>query len=170
MISILGTVFALLLLFSGSMTTAGEAITLPLADDWAAEATQARQSGIPIMVVFSADHCFYCERMKAEVLTPQLQQGLFKNRVRVREFNIDAGGKITDFDGEPIRGRIFVTRYNVFATPTVVLVDYRGKLLTSPLIGFDNSEDYANHLDRKISNALDSLATSPRYVMGNQPE
>jgi thioredoxin-related protein len=122
------------------------------------------------MVVFSTDYCPHCDRLKAEVLTPRLQQGLFKQRVRIREFNIDSAGKITDFDGDPIRGRIFVKRYNVFATPTVVLLDYSGNPLTSPLVGFNNREDYTDHLEEEIDSALKYLETSPEYVMENRSQ
>lgn len=44
---------------------------------------------------------------------------------RIRELDIDCGGKIRDFDGEKIRTRIFVKRYGIYATPTLMLVDFR---------------------------------------------
>ena len=98
-----------LLLVTANLSVAAEPAVIVQTDDWESEANQARQSGVPVMVVFSAENCPYCDRLKTEVLAPNLQQGQFARRVHIREFDIDRGGKITDFDGEPIRGRIFVS-------------------------------------------------------------
>ena len=127
-------------------------------DDWAQEARLARDAGLPIMVIFSSDDCGFCERLKQEVLTPQLQQGDLQDKVLVGEFNIDRGGKIIDFDGERIRSRLFVSRYDVFATPTVILLDPQGHPLTDPLVGFDNARDYIDKLEHAIDSAFMSLA------------
>lgn len=140
-------------------------------DDWAREAQRARDAGLPIMVIFSADDCSYCERLKREVVTPQLQQGGLQDKVLVGEFNIDRGGKVIDFDGEKIRSRIFVSRYEVFATPTVILLDPQGHPLTDPLVGFDNARDYVNKLENAIDSAFMSLAATrgPHFAYHHRP-
>ena len=134
--------------------------------DWSVEATQAKGAGIPIMVIFSTEHCPYCVRLREEVLKPLIHNGALRGKVLIREFNIDGGGKITDFDGERIRSRIFVSRYEIFATPTVVLVDYHGKPLTPPIVGFNEADSYTDFLDEAISSAVMSLATLhwPRFA------
>jgi len=127
--------------------------------DWSVEAAQAKGAGIPIMVIFSTDHCPYCVRLREEVLKPLIQNGALKGKVLIREFNIEEGGKITDFDGERIRSRIFVSRYKIYATPTVVLLDHHGKPLTEPIVGFNEADSYTNFLDEAISSAVMSLAS-----------
>ena len=129
-------------------------------DDWAQEATAAHSNGTPILLVFTSDNCSYCERLKSELLEPLLQTGELAASVRVREFSIDRGGKITDFDGERIRSRIFVERYDVFATPTVLLLDRQGIPLASPIVGFDNAENYRILLNRTIDSAQPYLASN----------
>lgn len=131
---------------------ADRADTLISAKDWAVEATAARESGIPIMVVFSTDDCHYCEKLKRDVLQPIVAQGRLAGKVHLREFNIDTGGKITDFDGDRIRSRIFVSRYDVFATPTVILLDHEGTPLSSPIIGFNSADEYTQNLNQVIDN------------------
>jgi thioredoxin-related protein len=126
--------------------------------DWSVEASSARGAGIPIMVIFTADSCGYCTRLRDEVLQPLLRQGALKNKVLIREFDIDNGGKVTDFDGERIRSRIFVSRYEIYATPTVVLVDHLGRPLTEPIVGFNDADAYTEFLDHAISSAVMSLA------------
>ena len=155
----------IMLLLNGipSAAAQGEAQSI---DDWAKEAELARRTGLPIMLLFSSDHCPYCVRLKAEVLAPLVQDGELKDNVLLREFNIDTGGKITDFDGERIRSRIFVSRYGIYATPTVFLVDHQGKPLTEPIVGFNDAEAYKDHLDEAIDSAVMSLATArnPRFA------
>ena len=65
----------------------------------------------------------------------------------IRELDIKRGGKIRDFDGEKIRTKIFVDRYDVYATPTLVLVDHQGDPLGTPIVGFNNPEDYVTDLE-----------------------
>ena len=124
--------------------------------DWSVEASSARSAGIPIMVIFTADSCGYCTRLRDEVLLPLLQHGALKNKVLIREFDIDIGGKITDFDGERIRSRIFVSRYDIYATPTVVLLDSYGRPLTDPIVGFNGADSYTEFLDHAISSAVNA--------------
>lgn len=140
-------------------------------DDWARQAQLARAAGLPIMIIFSADDCAYCERLKQEVVMPQLQQGGLQDKVRIGEFNIHRGGKIIDFDGEQIRSRIFVSRYEIFATPTVILLDPQGHPLTDPLVGFDNARDYIDKLENAIDSAFMSLAAShgPHFAYHHRP-
>ena len=135
-------------------------------DDWAAEASAAQSDGTPIMLVFTADNCSYCERLKRELLKPLLQTGQLSGSVRLREFNIDHGGKIVDFDGERIRSRIFVDRYKIFATPTVLLLDQQGNALAPPIVGFNNAENYRVLLTQAIEQARPLLASSTVHRAG----
>ncbi|MCB1859524.1 MAG: thioredoxin fold domain-containing protein [Gammaproteobacteria bacterium] len=160
----------LLLMATCTLAISGPSHPTTSALDWSQEASLARASGLPIMVIFSADHCPYCARLKKEVLEPLVKSGRLKQRVILKEFNIDSGGKIIDFDGEPIRSRIFVKRYEIYATPTVVLVDYQGHPLTEPIVGFNGPDSYTEHLDDAINTAVMTLAAlrSPRFAQLDQ--
>ena len=135
-----------LLLTSGWALSDATTGVLPT-DDWSAEVSAARRSGLPILILFSSEHCGYCERLKSEVLEPLAKNGEMKNFARIRELDIKRGGKVRDFDGEKIRTKIFVDRYEVYATPTLILVDNQGKMLGTPIVGFSNSEDYISYLE-----------------------
>ena len=148
---------ALLLLFT-TWVHAAFADSIACGDDWAQEATAALSNGTPIMLVFTANECSYCERLKRELLEPLMQSGALDASVRLRQFNINRGGKITDFDGERVRSRIFVNRYHVFATPTLVLLDHQGNLLAPPIVGFDNAEHYQILLSEAMAQAQPKLA------------
>lgn len=131
---------------------------VPRVDDLATVAAESRNSHSPILLFFTADDCGYCERLKHEVIIPVLLQGDLKQKVLVREFDLGRGGKITDFDGERVRSRIFVSRHNVFATPTVLFLDDKGNDLVAPLVGFSGEEDYLQRLEQSIRNALAALS------------
>ena len=146
--------------------SAGPSLTLSCTTDWQSEVEIAKRKGAPILVVFSSDTCMPCEQLKSELIKPMLADGTLDRRVHITEFSINQGGKITDFDGELVRSRIFVRRYKVFATPTVLLLDYEGEILSAPLVGYDASDDYTKRLNSAIMDAAISLAgtTSPRVA------
>lgn len=126
---------------------------IPTTSDWSEEAVLAKNQGVPILVIFSSDNCSYCEQLMQQVINPMLNSGTLSQLAHVREFNIGRGGKITDFDGDPVRSRVFVGRYGVFATPTVVLLDYNGNQLSPSIVGFDGVDQYPDHLAEAIQNA-----------------
>ena len=140
---------------------------------WNAVAKSSEESGRPIMMVFSSDDCGYCVKLKTEVIEPGLHQGYLQEKVLVREFNIDASGKVEDFDGLPVRSRRFVSRYDIYATPTVIIVDPQGNRLVNPIVGYDNLESYRERLDQVIEDATRSLRGNRPSVAapeGRQPE
>jgi len=139
------------LLQMNTLLMADSSDSLRYAQDWSMEAAAARQHSIPIMVVFSTNDCLYCKKLKRDVLQPIVAQRGLAEKVHVREFNIDGGGKITDFDGDRIRSRIFVNRYDVFATPTVVLLDHEGVPLSAPIVGFNSADEYTRNLYQVIN-------------------
>ncbi len=133
------------------------------AEDLPQAAAESAATGRPIMIIFGTADCAYCARMKREFLHPRLRQGGLQQKVVIREVDIEASGKIADFDGLPIRNSNFVHRYGVFATPTVVLMDASGKVLASPLAGYSDAVDYAQRLDQAIATARRALRPGARY-------
>lgn len=143
--------------------TISSAAELESTIDWNAEANNASQQKIPVMVVFSSDECTYCDRLKEDMIIPLMEDGGLQQQVHINEFNIDSGGKVTDFDGDRIRSRIFVDRYQIYATPTVILLDYNGDPLTRPIVGFNNSVEYKIHLSDAIKDAKSALLAVHQY-------
>ncbi len=125
--------------------------------DWSAVSQQARRQHSPIMVVFSTETCGYCARLKREVIEPLAQDARESHRLLIREFDIDAGGKITDFDGEPIRSRLFKRRYGIFATPTLLILDADGHPLSDPLVGYHSADAYRELLHAYLVSSYEAL-------------
>lgn len=118
--------------------------------DWSAEAAIAKSKHQPIMLLFTSSECHYCDRLEREVIAPMRRGGKLAKRVHLREFNIDRGGKLVDFDGEKVRARLFVSRYQVYATPTVILIDHQGRPLSEPIVGYNGKPRYLPILQRAI--------------------
>ncbi|MCP5015984.1 MAG: hypothetical protein GY938_12045, partial [Ketobacter sp.] len=55
--------------------------------------------------------------------------------------------------GIPIRSRLFASRYDIFATPTLTFLDSRGKVLTAPIIGYDDPYSYQFRMQKALSNS-----------------
>ncbi|OQX30232.1 MAG: hypothetical protein B0D96_00220 [Candidatus Sedimenticola endophacoides] len=148
--------FGLMFISLGALQA--EPASLRQTTDLAADAAIAKRAGVPLMLIFSADNCIYCQRLESEVLNPGIASGQFDNRVLMRYLNIDAGGKINDFDGSRIRNRLFVSRYEVFATPTVVLLNHDGEPLAAPIIGYNGAEKYQQLIEAAITRAQNGLS------------
>jgi len=158
-------------LILGGVAAAGSVDRVDLTDDWESDTAIASRTGVPIMIVFVTEACHYCASLKQQVLLPLLKAGVLPDKVLVREFNIDRGGKIVDFDGERVRTRIFLERYGIYATPTVMLVDYQGEPLTLPIVGYNEQVAYAEQLNETIGNAWETLVAlgTPRYSASHPP-
>jgi len=134
-------------LFLVSSVSPASADPLTPASDWHQLAQQAQQAHTPILVLYTAEACGYCERLKQDVLNPMLRQD---RTAIIREVDIHAGGKMTDFDGERIRTRQFKDRYQVFATPTLLILDPQGEPGASPIVGYSSKEAYRSLLDERL--------------------
>ncbi|RDH86464.1 MAG: hypothetical protein DIZ77_09560 [endosymbiont of Seepiophila jonesi] len=143
MIMQLRLLLAFLFLFAFSVSNATE---LKSTADWEAVSEQAALTDSPILVVFTADGCGYCELLKEQVLKPMFANPEAAIKATILEYDTSSGGKMTDFDGSRIRSRQFTSRYKVFATPTVVILDPNGNPLTAPIVGFNGKEDYEDLL------------------------
>ena len=115
--------------------------------DWTLAAKAAEAVDAPLLVLYTADDCNYCERLKREVLEPLFGHEQAKPLAVVREVDINTGGKMTDFDGELIRSRLFKKRYQIFATPTLLILDSSGRLLARPLVGYNSKNEYIPQLE-----------------------
>jgi len=121
---------------------------------------QAQSTGQPLLVFVSQTDCEYCKRLRKQVLFPMIHAGELTGKVILREVSLDSGFSLQGFDGVQIAGREFAARYNVFVTPTLLLLDGQGVSLADPLVGTPNLEFYAFYLDKKIEAAAEALETS----------
>lgn len=132
-------------------------VEVPEVRDLKQLAAQSEQRRLPILLMFSAEHCGYCIRVEEDFLKPMLRSGQYEEKVLIHKFKIDGSHTIVDFDGGKITASEFASRYNVFVTPTVVFIDGRGQQLAPKRIGLTTPDYYGGYLDESIDTALDVL-------------
>lgn len=114
----------------------------------------------PLLLVFTADDCPYCDQLANEILLPMIRSGEYEDRVIICALNLD-GTSVRDFNGEVIEPWGFAQRYNVSVTPTMVLLDDRGRLLGEPLVGVRNLDFYEGYIANAIDQAKQRLSSTP---------
>ncbi|MEK6749338.1 MAG: thioredoxin fold domain-containing protein [Pseudomonadota bacterium] len=140
----------------------GSASALDEGTDLQSAGKLARQRGVPVMVVFSARHCEYCERLQNEHVDPMLLQAEYREHLVVLRVTVDRPGDIRDFAGVAVPPDEFANRYAVQITPTVIFFDDQGRMLTKKLEGYTNPAFYGYYLDDAIAIARGKLnAKSP---------
>lgn len=125
--------------------------------DFSALAEVSERKRMPILLMFSANHCTYCVRLEEEFLKPMLRSGDYDDKVLIRKIRIDSYDKVRDFDGKRIAVDEFIDRYNVYVTPTVAFLDSSGNQLAPKRAGLTTPEFYGGYLDQSIEVALDML-------------
>lgn len=148
---------ACLALWIGSVTAG--AVTVPQPTDLRDEAAEARARGVPVLLMFSADHCTFCMRMENEFLKPMILSGDYEDRVLIRKLKL-GGDSVRDFDGKIITVDALAERYKVFVTPTLVFLDPKGHQLTEKMVGLTTPDFFGGYLDASIDTSLSRLRRS----------
>ena len=145
-------IMLIIILFLSGITLV-QADTLEQADDLNALAKTIRAQNKPLMLMFSAKHCEYCQRLREEQLLPILKDRAYDDLVIVREFKMDEAGYVQNFDGKQISYEDFAELYAIDVTPTVIFLDDKGRLLARNIVGYSNPYFYSAYMDNLIQTA-----------------
>lgn len=151
---------AVILLLSGAGVSADaidDGVRVVPATDLALDGSEAERKGVAILLEFAADGCPYCALLEEEFLKPMLRSGDYDNKVIMRVVDIDHGKPLTDFQGNRSTSMAVADRFDVDLTPTVLLVDSRGRLLAEPIVGIWSLDFFGGVLDQRIDAAVDQL-------------
>ena len=132
-------------------------VQVPVVEDISQIAKLAREKSLPILLVFSADHCPYCELLENEIIKPMIFSGDYTNRALIYKMNIDDSNEIIDFDGESISTSEFASNHNAFVTPTMVFLDPNGKELYKRILGINTVEMFGGRVDQALAASLNKL-------------
>lgn len=152
--------------FSDRSSYAGESAahqhrkSIPATNDLFIEALAIKQNRRPILIMFGADDCTYCEKLEEEILKPMLKSGEYEDRVIIRKVMIDSFEDMRDFNGSRIGSHDFAEKYHVSVTPTVILMDSNGQVLAPEILGINTVEFYSAYLDQAIDFSFDALNSS----------
>ena len=148
---------AAILLLATAVNAGASGLSSDSTKDWSQIGASAREAGLPVVVLVTGIGCGHCERMRGEFLAdPRISSPLAEQAVSA-ELHRDSVGKMVDFDGERIRSRVFLSRYDVFATPTLLFLDSAGLPLAPPIVGFNDAETYRELVSERLTEARSEL-------------
>ncbi|MGD8547566.1 MAG: thioredoxin family protein [Thiohalophilus sp.] len=126
-------------------------------EDLYADARQAEDQNLPLLIMFSQDGCSYCSMVREDFLEPMLKSGDYADKVIIRIVKVDDFSEVRDFDGKLRSASTIATRYRASVTPTVIFVDARGYELAERILGISTPALYGGILDDAIDNSLHRL-------------
>ncbi|MEG1833125.1 MAG: thioredoxin fold domain-containing protein [Burkholderiaceae bacterium] len=145
------------LLAAAAIGTAAAAGGLPRLADLRPLAAPIRQSGEPLIVLFTTPGCPHCEQVRSHYLAPRLAAGAL-----VREVDISSRARLVDAQGRATTEAEFARGLGVRAVPAVLLLDARGEPLADALLGSDTAGFYEGYLEARLAQARRQLgATRP---------
>mgnify|MGYP001820038872 CR=1 FL=1 len=147
-------ILTLCALFFSALSVAIDAPDVPVASDLQADGQLADARRLPIMLMFSAIDCGYCELLEEEFLRPMLLGGEYEDRIIMRKIVLDDGSRLKDFSGQRRDATALSDQYRVFVTPTILFVNAEGRELTARMLGINTPELFGGYLDDCIETAL----------------
>ena len=141
----------LLLLSVGS-----NANPLQFATDLHADSIDSATKSKPVVVLYTASYCVYCEAVKNEFFNHIANDPEYQSRIILREVVIDGDMSLTDFSGTATDHSKYGAERNVKLVPTVSFYDSRGNDLVEPLVGVRLMDFYMWYLDQRIEDAVNA--------------
>ena len=129
-------------------------VALKSGADLKADATEARDKQVPVLLFFSMEHCPFCNTVEEEFLKPILRNSEYDSKVVIRKIKIDDNHFVKDFNGKSRDPGEFSEEYNVSMVPTLVLVNAKGKRISPAIIGIRNTHYYSAELDEAIDASI----------------
>ncbi len=122
-------------------------------DDLRVLKQQAKSRNLPILVLFSAEDCDYCQVLKKNYLLPMIKSGKYDTTIIFRELFIEDYEYIRNEKGDVIAADSLALQYDVEVTPTMLFIDADWHELTARIIGITNADYFGNRLNNSILQA-----------------
>lgn len=83
-----------------------------------------------VMIMFEADDCPFCARMKKTILNQPDVQDYYRENFLILKMDIEGDVEIVDFQGNPVSQKDFsYKQFRVRATPVFAFFDLQGNLI-----------------------------------------
>lgn len=126
-------------------------------------AEEAKQTGLPIMLMFGAEWCEFCEQLVEEVFNPMSMRGNYDGKVvLMRHVGVDEQQTIPGLGGEPIKKSEWAYALNADLTPTVIFLDGDGREVAPRIVGISNIHMYAGVIHRNLNIAYRNMGLTLR--------
>ena len=111
----------------------------------------------PILLLFTAEYCPYCDEVKASVFSLISTDPAYRDRMLLREVRIDTNLYLVGFGGVVTSHRSFSENRGIRIVPTLEFLDGAGKQIRQPLVGVSIPDYYGAYVDNGIEQAIRNL-------------
>ena len=141
----------------GLSVALAQAGVVSIASDLEQDANESRQANLPILLIYTAGYCHYCDEVKADVFNPIAADPAYRDRVLLREVRIDSDTRLVGFKGDVTNHRSFAKGRGSTVVPTLEFLDNTGLALNHPLVGASIPDFYGAYVDNGIERAIRNI-------------
>lgn len=152
---------AAILLFSQSQASSKGAFKE--LDNLQTLAAESQQKSLPIMLMFGAEWCEYCEVLNEHVFEPMVLGGIYEGKVVImRHVGVDEDAPIPDWQGNLIKKSKWAYQINADLTPTVVFFDGNGREVAPRIVGIPEITLFTGLIHQNLNIAYQNMGLSLR--------
>jgi thioredoxin-related protein len=161
--------FAWLFTLTVAQAATGDAFFDTSLGDFAAELKTAQQQGkMGVLLVFEAEGCPFCHRMREQVLSQSSVQQFYRRHFNIFTVDILGSVTVTDFAGKEVAEKVFARAHRVRGTPTFLFIATDGKEMARYSgVTRDVAEFMA--LGRYVAEGHFQRMSLEQYLSGNYP-
>lgn len=121
-------------------------------------AQKAERLQLPIMLVFGAQWCEYCEQLNEFVFNPMVLGKLYEERVLLmRHVGVDEPEPIYNWRGKLINKANWAYEINADLTPTVLFFDAKGQEVAPRIVGIPEVTLYMGLIHERLNTAYKNM-------------
>lgn len=118
--------------------------------------TEACRNNRVLTVVITRQDCPYCDKLKKQVLLPDLRNGVFNKQWLLAELRIDEGINVRDFSGKTVAAAELAKRWRAELTPTVLFLNQKGEEIAPRITGLKLVDFYDDYLQKSLRQGLEN--------------
>jgi thioredoxin-related protein len=136
--------------------------SLAPARDLARDGRELRARRLPLLVLYSQKSCSWCDKARREYLLPMQKDAAYRDRLMLRQIDLDSDVPLTDFTGRRTTHSEFARAERARLTPTIAFYGPEGERLSEPIVGLRIADFYGAYLERGIDESLAKLRPGAR--------
>ena len=130
---------------------------IPVAVDLQQDANASRAGQVPILLIYTAEYCHYCDEVKQSVFNLIFADPAYQDRILLREVRTDTNLHLVGFSGTATSHRSFSKNRGIRIVPTLEFLDSTGAPISPPLVGAGIPDYYGAYVDNGIEQSLRNL-------------
>lgn len=151
----------LLAILACTSQAAWPASGVPPARDLQKDGAYAQSINGVVLLALVGEDCPYCERVLNEFLIPMSHNKTYQAKVVMRRLEISDDRAIRDFNGRRTTPADLASQYGYRMVPTVLVLDWKGRMLAKPLVGLTTVDYYGMYLDEAIDHGVAKVRGLP---------